>query len=331
MSDKRKAFEEYDFTTDPRWSQYRDNLTFPPNSNEYSLLAKYKQKFYKRYVDPNFELFDSTETKTNTNNNNNTNTNNTSTSQQSTNTNRNASSPSSSSRIPTQPAPLGSYVFSIQLLWLVANILVVIHTVIYIFGNYDAYGRLFLFAGITYILSLYKNYGRPRFNQEYLAQIMLDDNFQYLMFCLFFFGKMLTLAIIPIVTCSFFHVCNYFKQLLQTRVPSIYQRYGYIFDSILTRQVAALNSNANCELFIAVFLFVDIFLSGFLNGILMFIVYMNFLNLRYLRSPYTRSKMDTIGYTLDMYANHPACPGIIRTLYLKIRQTLSSYFRPRAA
>jgi len=288
------------------------------------LLAKYKQKFYKRYVDPNFELLDSTETNTNNNN--------TSTSQPSTNTNRNASSPSSSNRTPTQPAPLGSYVFSIQLLWLVANILVIIHTILYIIGyQHDAYGRLFLFAGITYILSLFKNYGRPRFNQEYLAQIMLDDNFQYLMFCLFFFGKMLTLAIIPIVTCAFFHVCTYFKQLLQTRVPSIYQRYGYIFDKILAKQIAALNSNANCELFIAVFLFVDIFLSGFLNGILMFVIYMNFLNLRYLRSPYTRSKMDTIGYTLNTYANHPACPAFIRALYFKIRQTLSSYFRPRTA
>jgi len=218
-----------------------------------------------------------------------------------------------------------------QMGWVLANILVLIQTILYLFGNYPGYSRALLFASITYMISLYKSYGRPRFKQEYLAQIMLDDNFHYLMFCLYFFTKTLTLALVPIVTCAFFHVCNYFSQLLQTRAPTIYQRYSYIFNAIFARQQAALNSNANCEIFIAIFLFIDIFFSGFLNGILMFFMYVNFLNLRYLRSNYTRSKLNTIGYTLDVYANHSACPAIIRTLYFKIRHSISSYLQPRAA
>lgn len=51
------AFEKYDFASDDRWINYYNNLTIPPGrSDGAAIVRRYKQKFYKKFVDSSFEV-----------------------------------------------------------------------------------------------------------------------------------------------------------------------------------------------------------------------------------------------------------------------------------
>lgn len=54
--DRQAAFQAFDFDNNPGWLDYKNNLTIPPGRNEASVLDRYKQKFYKLHVDPDFEI-----------------------------------------------------------------------------------------------------------------------------------------------------------------------------------------------------------------------------------------------------------------------------------
>jgi hypothetical protein len=50
------AFQGYDFENDPKWRLYKNNLEVPAGRSEQQVLLKYKAKFYKQHVDPDFDV-----------------------------------------------------------------------------------------------------------------------------------------------------------------------------------------------------------------------------------------------------------------------------------
>eukprot|EP00271_Cylindrocystis_brebissonii_P001888 TRINITY_DN1220_c1_g1_i1.p1 TRINITY_DN1220_c1_g1~~TRINITY_DN1220_c1_g1_i1.p1 ORF type:complete len:366 (-),score=71.58 TRINITY_DN1220_c1_g1_i1:1052-2149(-) len=54
--DSAAAFAAFDFDADPRWEEYRLNITIPPGRDEASVMQRYKQKFYKLHIDSTFEV-----------------------------------------------------------------------------------------------------------------------------------------------------------------------------------------------------------------------------------------------------------------------------------
>lgn len=50
------AFNAYNFGADEQWKDYFANITIPPDRDEGSVIRRYKQKYYKRHIDPDFEL-----------------------------------------------------------------------------------------------------------------------------------------------------------------------------------------------------------------------------------------------------------------------------------
>ncbi|GBG86871.1 hypothetical protein CBR_g42155, partial [Chara braunii] len=55
-SEKEAAFVAYDFETDERWLTYRTNLTIPPGRNEAAVIRRYKQKFFRQHIDPDYQI-----------------------------------------------------------------------------------------------------------------------------------------------------------------------------------------------------------------------------------------------------------------------------------
>ncbi len=49
-------FRTFDFDADERWQSYRQKLEFPAGSDESALLQRMKQKWYKREIDPSFDV-----------------------------------------------------------------------------------------------------------------------------------------------------------------------------------------------------------------------------------------------------------------------------------
>jgi hypothetical protein len=58
-SDSKRRYQNYDFEKDDNWLRYKRSLEIPADvSNEAEILDRLKQKWYKKHIDPNFEIDD---------------------------------------------------------------------------------------------------------------------------------------------------------------------------------------------------------------------------------------------------------------------------------
>ncbi|KAL0905734.1 hypothetical protein M5K25_024172 [Dendrobium thyrsiflorum] len=54
---KRAAAAAYDYEGDPRWADYWSNVLIPPHmASRSDVVDHYKQKFYQRFIDPDFAV-----------------------------------------------------------------------------------------------------------------------------------------------------------------------------------------------------------------------------------------------------------------------------------
>lgn len=51
---KKIAAAAYDYEGDSRWADYWSNILIPPQTSRSDVIDRYKRKFYKRYIDPDF-------------------------------------------------------------------------------------------------------------------------------------------------------------------------------------------------------------------------------------------------------------------------------------
>eukprot|EP00898_Chlorokybus_atmophyticus_P007626 jgi/Chlat1/7865/Chrsp66S07304 len=301
MGRGQDGFERHDWAGDSAWQSYRLNVTVPPGKDEHQAMRRLQQKFYKRHIDPDYEI-DNAPTPAPT----------PSTSQPppSSSSSRQPPPPQTSSqRQPSAPPRASSQTGSQQQTFLfMANAWVVVMALVYVFPltprpiGYRAYNFALIGAMVTYFASLSASYPRPALNRasisQYLQTISITNDFQYLFFCfLFVNAPPVTLVMVPIVTGALFNTCTYLSRNF-SQTP-LWRNYGArLYAKLQQHTQDALLLCAACEVTVGFILLLQVF-TGPSRNLMRVFAYWQLLRMRY-RSPSSSANHRRVWYSLGM-------------------------------
>jgi len=307
------ALDTYDWDNDQRWQSYKRNVEFPEAKNEEEAIMMAKSRYFKKYIDTNFDP--------NTKN----------TTQPPPTKNTTQPPPTTSRRSSTNDTRPNTTSFQyIQSVWLFAHLCVVLFTIGYFLPFFGAssrsYSYAFYSAMLAHGISLFKAIGIPRFNQQTLIRVTMNDSAHYLLlYFLFAAYPPVTIALFPMTIFSFYHFCSFINSSSNTIVYSrLLPFYKYNIEplilKVLSYQQKALIWSCQCEVMTIAVLILNLFI-GYGSLILIFCYYW-FLNFRYMTDGTIRLILDQLGYTLDGYFLGPSCPRLITSMHNAIRSFL---------
>ena len=292
MEEKFQKFQNFDWVNSDLWQSYYRNL-YP--SPPLSKLDKYKRKFYKLKIDPDFDInYKITEQQTNNNNyyssDNNYN-------------NKTSNNATSNNNIDNDKNVFLLKIENIILFFFILSIPFSFHSL-----------KLCFFG---FLIRAYNECGIPKFNLEYLQNIMIKDSFQMLMYnILLFIDKFNYYLIFPLVMTSII----YLSENLKILKILIFQTYT---ESIIKNKTKYLKDRAYIEVIIGFFLIPGVYFQ--LNSYFIIIFYWQYLRIKYALNPQIRYVFSVINNYVNNYKNSSNCPSIIKLIIDKIQQ-IFKYF-----
>jgi len=322
-------YNSYDWENDQRWKEYKNTIEFPLANSDFLLLEKIKQRYFKKFIDPNFDASELNSTST-------------ATSASSVNVKPNPanqfdarpqSSRNHSSRLQSQLNFL-QRLASLQLIWYLAHQFLLINVflvIIPVISSSDyAFRRVMFSAMIAYGISLKKSIERNfHWDSRTLSQIMLNDNSHYIFLCLVMFAFSsypVLLILLPLSLYSTLHVCSFLRHHLQFYLPQSLSplfrlKLQPILDIVLEYQQKILLTAAYFEFITMPSVLLSVLL-GYSN-LLLALSYYWFLTFRYLSSNHSRMVMEQIGARMDtFFLQNRNIPTIVSGIYLRIRNFL---------
>ena len=291
MEEKFKQFQNFDWINNDLWQSYYRNLYPSPPASK---LDKYRRKFYKLKIDPDFDInYKIIEQQTNNNNNNSSHndySNKTSNNSKSNNINNNNN-----------------------------NILLKIETfILFLFILSIPFNLHSLKLGfIGFLIKGYNECGIPKFNMEYLQNIMIKDSFQMLIFnIILFIDKFNYYLIFPLALTSIIYISENLKILNIL----FFQTYT---ESIIKDKKKLFKDRAYIEVIIGFFLIPGIYFQ--LNSYFIILFYWQYLRIKYALNPQIRYVFSVINNFVNNYKNSSNCPSIIKLIIDKIQQ-IFNYF-----
>jgi hypothetical protein len=323
MSDEvEQRFRNYQWDKDERWIQYKNNLYFPSSGDERRIIEKYKIKYYNQYVEPytpkqreepkpqeEEKTSDTRPTRepTNTNQDTNTSTN---------NATRNTS---------TQSRQLFSEDLQMIVFCILNGVIFVCSLIAFLsmfsFSRFF-YQKALILAIISYAVGAIRNHG---LSFSIFKKLSFDINGQYLLISFLFLTTYSSMYVGNIGLYALCIFCSLLQRILQQKLPSLERKISPYLMKILEKQQLIVMYIAFNELIIAASLIFGLFFGD--RSIFRLVAFFHFLCVRYIISPESRQVDDTIGMQLNGLFYSQYCPGIIRTVYQKIRQGISAYIR----
>ncbi|KYQ88955.1 transmembrane protein [Tieghemostelium lacteum] len=325
------TFESFDWENDVDWKNYLDNALIPNNSNYYTALLKLKQKYYKRKIDPNYEIKDysststtsqsstsSQNTNTNTNNNNSNNSNNNSYNRTTSST---SSVPPSAQR--TEARQNSTYNRFLYIAWTISQVSTLVFTIVYLFTSYSNFYRAILASFIGYSISLFPVIeSLLPMSQQKLMEIAKNDNLHYSFYCLIFYflGYPSFVILLPNFIYALYQVLGKTLAQIRNRIPpTIYNQLALLE----SKRSIAVEQAVKFEIYNVIVLILGIFTYGLQRSIILLVLYYQFLKLRYTYSDKHRLWLTQVGLLVDQYIiNNNILPIQIRNIIRKIKNYL---------
>ncbi|OAJ43496.1 hypothetical protein, variant [Batrachochytrium dendrobatidis JEL423] len=194
-------------------------------------------------------------------------------------------------------------------------------------GYYKAlYGTL-----LSYGIILYKSYGIPQFNTEYLQRLVRDENTQYFMLALIWVTSApLSVALVPYATFSTLHILNYTRNeilpnLIGTTTPTVNSLSQAIGKFVQTNHAKAIYFVSNTEVWVIMPMTIVTIFTGH-TSFFTPLVYGQFLSFRYSFSPVTKQVVAGMDQRLNMWiVGNDRVPMFLRNLYSKARSLVVQY------
>ena len=168
-------------------------------------------------------------------------------------------------------------------------------------------------------------------NREYLAKLVVEDSFHYLVYSLIFLNSSpITIVLMPIAAFALLHVCAYVKTLLgKMGIPesSVLVRKG--INVVLVRDKEIMRFVALCEIMLVPTIFVMIFTGK--SGLFIPFIYYRFLCMRYSsrRNPYNRLMFYEIRVSVENYTNQASCPQMVRNMSQRLINLCARFAPPQ--
>ncbi|XP_008801981.2 transmembrane protein 33 homolog [Phoenix dactylifera] len=313
---KKMAAAAYDYESDPRWAEYWSNILIPPHmASRSDVVDHFKQKFYQRFIDPDFvvEAMSSTSAS----------------SQPARPSGRSSSSTSSSSATEnarprssgsgtTTSAPPGRNANSLQMdrrsihfsvnAWVLVVAVLGILPIVPRHLSIKAYRLSLLGTTCSSFYSLYTLYGKPRaWNppaiQAWFQTVIATKDFIHLIYCLMFVASQLhfKFALIPVLCWAFEHVAKFLRHNFAH--SSLYRKYLeepclWVEANITTLCILS----SNTEISLGFLLIISLF--SWQRSIIQTFMYWQLLKLMYhapVTAGYHQSVWARIGRTVNPY------------------------------
>lgn len=255
QSETAKKYEEFNFSTDPRWRAYFDNL-FPTPS--FDMVDKIKRKWYRKNIDPNFNDINENIPFNTSNQTGNINPN-INPQQQSANTNP---------RVAQPPSTLFKIEGYLKLAFIPGLI-------------FSSGFHLKILVVFICLMAILRNFGAPKFNKEYLLKVIPSEftaNLLYLLAISLVSSQNGFVFFLPIAI----HLSSGIVEFLSRTNPSL------LINRPKLNEFATLIKNNRNHLIIAknkieFCIFIYLILLTLFGGSSLFqiIIYLQFLNLKY--------------------------------------------------
>ncbi|KAI8924016.1 hypothetical protein BC831DRAFT_467988 [Entophlyctis helioformis] len=238
---------------------------------------------------------------------------------------------------PTAPlaARLQQVLFKLQFLWFVGHLTTVIQSLLFIvYGFYRPEGKNYYKAYygtlLSYGIILYKSYGVPQFNMNYVQRIVRDENTQYFMLALIWVSSApISVTLVPYFVFSFLHILNYVRNEI---IPNTLGTSSALGNTVAQRLGTFVNANhakainlvANHEVWVVMpFTILTIFMGQ--TSLFTPLVYAQFLSFRYAFSPVTKQVFRGVETKFDGWLANPRVPEWGRTGYRKVKELIVRY------
>lgn len=239
-----------------------------------------------------------------------------------------SSPPRGSPPPPSQSSSNGSSLVNLtedkisSVLWL-TRLFSVVCTLLYIFpfSGYHPntlYQKTLMSGAATSALKLHQRMLNVpfQFSREYLAHLLIEDSFHYLLYSIIFLNTYpVTIVLMPIMAFALLHVTVYTNQILNLAGGP--ESFGLIRKALIfitSKDKDIMRFVALCEIIMAPIILFMIFTGK--SGIFVPFIYYRFICLRYQsrRNPYNRVMFYELRVALEYYSNQPSCPQFVRNL-----------------
>jgi len=303
MDEKYKQFKEYNWVESKEWQLYYSNLfpTPPP-----SKILRYKKKFYRNKIDPNFDIdYEPPKEEENTS------TNNTqySYANQNSSNQYNQESFSNDQTFETYKAAqtLARPINSKNLL-----LIETISLIIFLFSLPIRY-KTNLLSIIPFLIRSIRLVGIPQFNMTYLQAALMNDACHTLLFAIqIILDRLNYYMLFPVIISSVLALCD------NAKVLNVIMPFGQEYiDLVNNKREEIIQSRAHVEVAIGFVSILGIFLK--LNSILTPVIYWQMIRIRYTLNPYIKESFKEINELANVIKNSERCPGIVKTIIDKVQ------------
>lgn len=308
MEEKYKKFKEYDWVNSKEWQLYYSNIfPIPPVSK----IERYKKKFYRNKIDPDFDINYKPPNEEETNNNStsgsssssssNSNSSNTNTQYQNAFTNERMYETYKTAQTLADP------IKSPQLQALETFLLI-----LFILSLPFRY-KTILIGTIAFLIRSIRIAGIPRLNFTYLQVFIMNDACH----SLFFIVQTLTdrlnyYMMLPVVVSAIIAICE--------NLTILNLNFGFIknyVNTINSKKEELLQSKSHIEIAIGFVSIAGIFLK--INSIITPIIYWQLMRVRYSINPYIKQSFTDLNALANKIKDNGKCPEPIKFIIEKVQ------------
>ena len=285
MQDKYKKFKEYDWQHSETWQSYYRNLfPIPPGDK----IEKYKRKFYKLKIDPDFDIHYNEPSAHN-------------------NTSSSSSSNSHSTSSNQSNVHSSSSTSSNQVIYPILKLIEIFLLIIFIFSLLTTTPNLYPIL-ISSLIDIFINCGPPSFTAEYLSLLFQTESLCTLLPSLImaFTNYTNTFLLIPLCISSILTIHSIllpYTTMISTYIPLLTQIFAFLSSTKPTLQLIS----TYIEILNAFILNV---LNFFISKTpLMFIVmYLQQMKIKHIINPQTQTAFTNINTYLTTIKSNPQTP-----------------------
>lgn len=166
------------------------------------------------------------------------------------------------------------------------------------------------------VLGVLNKQGVPKFNLDYLRQVIPDEHFQNLGYLgvVIFLGGVNFVVYSPLVLFAFLTVSDVVVKTPSIKLPAMIMTY---FRKGVNERANYLSLRADLEIYIGVYLIVGWFLGW--STIISIFFYWQYIRLKYMLNYNTQLGFQKIGSSIDGYVSSPNTPAILKTVWGKVK------------
>ena len=306
MEEKYKKFKEYNWAESAEWKSYYTNIfpTPPP-----SKILRYKKKFYRNKIDPDFDI---DYKPPNEEDNTNSSTNSSSTSyNQKANTNNN-----SFQDMFSKEQTFESYKAAQSLANPInSNLLIVIETFLLIafIISLPSSHKTSLLALLAFLVRTIRSVGIPKFDMIYFRALIMNDSCHTLLYTLqTLLDKFNYYIIIPVLISTIIALSDNGRNIV------LVKKYTNLVNN---KREELIEIRSNIEVTIGFVSIFGVFLK--INSILTPILYWQAMKFRYILNPYIKKSFSQLNYSSNQFKNSEKCPKLVSIIIDKVQMAIS--------